>query len=42
MVYLHNDREQFREAIYLSYQQTGIMAQAIEKDYPQKVILQSS
>ena len=33
MVYLHNDQEQFREAIYLSYQQTGIMAQAIEKDY---------
>ncbi|SKA87658.1 Predicted nucleotidyltransferase component of viral defense system [Gemmiger formicilis] len=40
MVYLHNDREQFREAIYLSYQQTGIMAQAIEKDYYVTLLLQ--
>ena len=40
MVYLHNDREQFREAIYLSYQRTGIMAQAIEKDYYVTLLLQ--
>ena len=40
MVYLHNDREQFRGAIYLSYQQTGIMAQAIEKDYYVTLLLQ--
>ena len=33
MVYLHNDREQFQDAIYLAYDQTGIMVQAIEKDY---------
>lgn len=40
MAYLHNDREQFREAIYLSYQQTGIMTQAIEKDYYVTLLLQ--
>lgn len=33
MAYLHNDREQFKDAIYLAYDQTGIMVQAIEKDY---------
>lgn len=33
MAYLHNDKEQFRDAIYLAYNQTGIMAQTIEKDY---------
>lgn len=33
MAYLHNDREQFKNAIYLAYDQTGIMVQAIEKDY---------
>lgn len=33
MAYLHNDKEQFRDAIYLAYDQTGIMVQAIEKDY---------
>jgi len=33
MAYLHNDREQFKDAIYLAYGQTGIMVQAIEKDY---------
>ena len=38
MVYLHNDREQFREAIYLSYQQTGIMAQAIESSVRDDVL----
>ena len=33
MSYLHNDKELFQEAINLSYQHTGIMIQAIEKDY---------
>lgn len=33
MVYLHSDREQFRDAIDLAYEQTGVMVQAIEKDY---------
>ena len=33
MAYLHSDREQFRDAIYLAYEQTGVMVQAIEKDY---------
>ena len=33
MAYLHNDKEQFRDAIYLAYNQTGIMVQTIEKDY---------
>ena len=33
MAYLHNNREQFEDAIQLAYEQTGIMAQAIEKDY---------
>lgn len=33
MPYLHNDKELFREAINLAYQHTGLMIQAIEKDY---------
>lgn len=33
MAYLHNDKEQFQDAISLTYEQTGIMTQAIEKDY---------
>lgn len=33
MAYLHSDREQFRDAIDLAYHQTGVMVQAIEKDY---------
>lgn len=33
MTYLHNNRELFRDAIYLTSLQTGIMVQAIEKDY---------
>ena len=33
MEFLHKDREQFLEAINLTEHQTGIMAQAIEKDY---------
>lgn len=32
-MYLHNDKEQFYDAIILTYSQTGIMPQAIEKDY---------
>lgn len=31
MAYLHSDREQFRDAIDLAYEQTGVMVQAIEK-----------
>ena len=33
MAYLHSDREQFRDTIDLAYEQTGVMVQAIEKDY---------
>lgn len=33
MTFLHNNREQFQDAIDLAYEQTGIMVQAIEKDY---------
>lgn len=33
MTYLHNDKDQFLDAIELAYEQIGIMAQAIEKDY---------
>ena len=33
MMYLHKNNEQFLNAIELAYEQTGIMAQAIEKDY---------
>lgn len=33
MTYLHNNKDQFQDAIELAYEQTGIMAQAIEKDY---------
>ena len=33
MEYLHNNKEQFQDAIELAYEQTGIMTQAIEKDY---------
>ena len=29
MAYLHSDREQFRDAIDLAYEQTGVMVQAI-------------
>ena len=29
MVYLHSDREQFRDAIDLAYEQTGVMVQAL-------------
>ena len=33
MEYLHDNKEQFQDAIELAYEETGIMAQAIEKDY---------
>lgn len=33
MAYLHSDREQFQDAIAIAYEQTGVMTQAIEKDY---------
>lgn len=33
MEYLHNDKERFREAIDLVVYQTGISAEAVEKDY---------
>lgn len=39
MEFLHKDREQFLEAINLTEYQTGIMAQAIEKDYYVTMIL---
>ena len=39
MAFLHNDKEQFAEAIHLAAYQTGIMAQAIEKDYYVSLIL---
>ena len=33
MGYLHDDREQFQDAIEITYEQTGIMPQFIENDY---------
>lgn len=33
MAYLHNNKELFQDAIALTYEKNGIMAQAIEKDY---------
>lgn len=39
MEFLHKDREQFLEAINLAEHQTGVMAQAIEKDYYVTMIL---
>ena len=33
MGYLHDDREQFQDAIEITYEQTGIMPQIIEKGY---------
>ncbi len=38
-MYLHNDKEQFLEAINLAAYNTSIMAQAIEKDYYVSMIL---
>ena len=39
MEFLHKEREQFLEAIYLAEHRTGIMAQIIEKDYYVTMIL---
>ena len=39
MAFLHNDKEQFSDAITLTAYQTGVMAQAIEKDYYVSLIL---
>ena len=39
MEFLHKDREQFLEAINLTEHQTGILAQAVEKDYYVTMIL---
>lgn len=39
MVYLHEDREQFLEALRLTYKQTRQMMQIIEKDYYVTVLL---
>ena len=39
MAYLHDDKEQFLNAINLTFTQTGIMTQAIEKDYYVTMIL---
>lgn len=40
MIYLHSDKEQFQEAINLTYEKTGVMIQAIEKDYYVTMLLQ--
>lgn len=40
MAYLHSDREQFQDAIVMAYEQTGVMTQAIEKDYYVTMLLQ--
>lgn len=39
MAYLHSDREQFKEAIDLTYTHTGVATQIIEKDYYVTMIL---
>lgn len=39
MVYLHEEREQFKDAVDIAAYQYGIMAQAIEKDYYVTMIL---
>ena len=39
MAFLHNDKEQFADAINLAAYQTGMMAQAVEKDYYVSLIL---
>lgn len=40
MAYLHNNREQFQDAIAIAYEQTGVMTQIIEKDYYVTMLLQ--
>ena len=39
MAFLHNDKEQFSDAINLTAYQTGVMAQAVEKNYYVSLIL---
>lgn len=39
MAFLHNDKEQFADAINLASYQTGVMTQAVEKDYYVSLIL---
>ena len=39
MEYLHNDKERFQEAVDLVVYQTGISAEAVEKDYYVTMIL---
>ena len=41
MEYLHNDKERFREAVDLVVYQTGISAEAVEKDYYVTMILKN-
>ena len=40
MAFLHSDREQFRDAVNLTFEYAGIMVQAIEKDYYVTMLLQ--
>ena len=40
MAYLHSDREKFQDAIAIAYEQTGVVTQAIEKDYYVTMLLQ--
>lgn len=40
MTYLHNDVKIFEDAIMLTYEQTGLIPQAIEKDYYVTMLLQ--
>ena len=39
MAYLHENKQQFQEAIAMTYEQTGMIPQAIEKDYYVTMIL---
>lgn len=41
MGYLHDDKEQFQDAIGITYEQTGIMPQIIEKDYYVTMLLRA-
>lgn len=40
MTYLHNDVKTFEDAIMLTYEQTSLIPQAIEKDYYVTMLLQ--
>ena len=39
MVYLHNDKEQFAEAINLTVYKSGLPEEVVEKDYYVTMIL---